>query len=173
MGDSSSVAPPTGFSAVTSVFVGVYDNTGLALTNPYSNAITVTIVSTNIRAGDVVQGDVNGVWQIIPTAAVVNGEATVLLTSGEPVEVTLPPVKIPTTTPASKIGKNIHEPNLQFGSIGSAVRLLQGILDKDGAKLVVDGIFGPLTEAAVKAFQSAHHLPADGIVGPATWRDLL
>ena len=175
LGDSSSVAPPTGFTAVTSVFIGVYDNTGLALPSAFSNAITVTMVSSNIKFGDVVQEDIDGVWQIITTAAVVNGEATVLLNSDVPIEVTLPPasINIPTNPPKGKKVRHINEPTLEFGSIGSAVKLLQGILDKDGAKLGIDGIFGPLTEAAVKAFQSAHHLPANGVVGQSTWRDLL
>jgi hypothetical protein len=56
---------------------------------------------------------------------------------------------------------------------GQAVHDLQTALDKHGAKLAVDGIFGPLTEAAVKAFQKSHLVPADGIVGPLTWSKLL
>ena len=38
--------------------------------------------------------------------------------------------------------------------------------------LVVDGIFGPLTEAAVEEFQQGASLPVDGIVGPQTWNAL-
>lgn len=32
----------------------------------------------------------------------------------------------------------------------------------------IDGIMGPITEAAIKAFQEVHDLDADGIVGPLT-----
>jgi len=44
--------------------------------------------------------------------------------------------------------------------------------------LVVDGIFGPRTEAAVRAFQTAIHadvpsMSVDGIVGPMTWQALV
>ena len=34
------------------------------------------------------------------------------------------------------------------------------------------GFFGPITEAAVIAFQSAHGFPANGIVGASTWAAL-
>jgi peptidoglycan hydrolase-like protein with peptidoglycan-binding domain len=37
----------------------------------------------------------------------------------------------------------------------------------------VDGIIGKNTIAAVKAFQTAHSLTADGIVGAKTWAALL
>jgi len=55
---------------------------------------------------------------------------------------------------------------------GLNVGVLQALLNRHGAKLVVDGIFGPLTEAAVKVFQKSHLIPADGIVGILTWAKL-
>jgi hypothetical protein len=60
--------------------------------------------------------------------------------------------------------------HLQRGSEGPAVAQLQQRLNEEGADpaLEVDGVFGPLTEAAVKVFQTAHGLEPDGIVGPLT-----
>jgi peptidoglycan hydrolase-like protein with peptidoglycan-binding domain len=53
------------------------------------------------------------------------------------------------------------------------VRSLQYLLDAHGAKVAADGVFGANTEAAVLAFQRAHHLTADGVVGPQTWAALI
>ncbi len=64
------------------------------------------------------------------------------------------------------------EPMLQEGDTGAAVKTLQTRLNAWGATLAVDGDFGPLTLAAVKAFQTAHQLSVDGIVGPITWAAL-
>jgi lysozyme len=56
---------------------------------------------------------------------------------------------------------------LKKGMHGELVKTLQ-----KGLKITVDGDFGPGTEAKVKAFQSAHKLTADGVVGKVTWNTL-
>jgi peptidoglycan hydrolase-like protein with peptidoglycan-binding domain len=58
---------------------------------------------------------------------------------------------------------------VSFGSTGMDVKLIQAQLNLNGAQLAVDGIFGPLTQAAVISFQRAHGLEADGMVGSLTW----
>ena len=39
--------------------------------------------------------------------------------------------------------------------------------------LVVDGIFGPNTQAGARAFQKSNGLTVDGVIGPKTWAKLL
>ncbi len=63
-------------------------------------------------------------------------------------------------------------PTLYFGSSGVAVRALQRLLVSNGYTVRVDGIFGALTETAVKAFQNQRNLAVDGVVGQRTWRAL-
>ena len=63
-------------------------------------------------------------------------------------------------------------PLIKKGSSGAAVKKLQQILNGKGYKLSVDGDFGPATEAAVKAYQKANGLEADGEVGEHTWASL-
>src|SRR5690349_1511045 len=61
--------------------------------------------------------------------------------------------------------------NLSQGSVGTEVRTLQTELNRQlfpRPNLAVDGIFGPLTRAAVVAFQKQAGLSPDGIVGPLT-----
>jgi peptidoglycan hydrolase-like protein with peptidoglycan-binding domain len=71
-------------------------------------------------------------------------------------------------------------PTIQKGSQGEAVKLAQTRLKQRAYDLgPIDGIFGPKTEAAVKAYQTDRHPPKpltvsfplaiDGVVGPKTW----
>jgi peptidoglycan hydrolase-like protein with peptidoglycan-binding domain len=59
------------------------------------------------------------------------------------------------------------------GATGDVVRRLQRALRRTPElELVVDGIFGPMTERLVINFQKAESLSPDGIVGPITWHAL-
>lgn len=64
-------------------------------------------------------------------------------------------------------------PVLRQGASGTAVVTLQTRLEAWGFRSVAaDGNFGPATLAAVKSFQAAHSLVADGVVGALTWAAL-
>jgi peptidoglycan hydrolase-like protein with peptidoglycan-binding domain len=75
-------------------------------------------------------------------------------------------------------------PTLRRGSRGKAVKMLQDILVSNGflgaagkrlgrvSSTRADGIFGAVTESAVKDLQQRYNLPVTGIVDPATWEVL-
>jgi peptidoglycan hydrolase-like protein with peptidoglycan-binding domain len=81
---------------------------------------------------------------------------TASLASGSSVNPSAPNPEPATTTE--------HVIVLSSGSEGRQVRLLQEAL----GHVVVDGIFGPETEEAVRNFQASRGLTVDGIVGPQT-----
>ena len=54
------------------------------------------------------------------------------------------------------------------GSRGDMVKQIQKALAAGGYKVIVDGIFGVITEEAVRNFQADKGLKVDGIVGVAT-----
>jgi peptidoglycan hydrolase-like protein with peptidoglycan-binding domain len=69
-------------------------------------------------------------------------------------------------------------PLVRKGELQHPVRTLQYLLRARGHNVTVDGIFGPKTDDAVRAFQQALHqdipsVTVDGIVGPVTWRALV
>jgi len=67
----------------------------------------------------------------------------------------------------------LNRPTVRRGDSGPVVEHLQQTLKKLGYDPgPIDGIFGYLTERAVKNFQAAQGLRIDGIVGPKTWAAL-
>jgi hypothetical protein len=65
------------------------------------------------------------------------------------------------------------EPVVKIGSGGPAVRRVQRALNAAvRGELPVDGIFGPATTAAVRAYQREVGLPRTGVVAADTWASL-
>lgn len=67
-------------------------------------------------------------------------------------------------------------PRISRASQGDAwdrIGALQKLLNARGAHLKNDGEFGAATESAIKKFQRAHGIKADGVVGPQTWPKLI
>ena len=63
----------------------------------------------------------------------------------------------------------IPKPTLKKGNKGTRVKQMQNFLNWCGAGLVVDGLFGKKTDAALRAFQKKEGLYIDGIYGPKTY----
>lgn len=80
----------------------------------------------------------------------------------------------PKTWKALRAKQPVDLPILGRGSQGALVRRVQEVLNMGTSfNLVLDGIFGPKTEAAVKQIQSSSAIEVDRsgqpIVGPKTW----
>ena len=101
----------------------------------------------------------------VATAPVVTPAPTAVISPAPiaaPAPVTPAPVAVPAVavTPAKK-------PTLKVGSKGNWVKALQKKLG-----VTADGAFGPKTQAALKAYQTKHGIPATGITDAKTWAKL-
>ena len=128
-----------------------------------------------------------GKGKVIEAAGTESGVYTSNLTAGKwtyygklkNVEYDLPayaeiPVSAP-STPSDDKSSTVSEPTLRKGNKGDWVTILQNKLMLLGyalPKFGADGDFGQETLSAVKAFQKAHGLLADGVVGKQTWAAL-
>jgi peptidoglycan hydrolase-like protein with peptidoglycan-binding domain len=72
---------------------------------------------------------------------------------------------------------NVSLPTLNIGSTGDFVKKAQIRLNRNrpagSSVIAIDGQYGPLTENAVRQFQSNHPpLIVDGVIGRKTWKAL-
>lgn len=80
----------------------------------------------------------------------------------------------PTTAATPPQTVTLPAATLKLGDHGNAVKQLQRALGSLGHPVgTIDGVFGTSTERALVAFQTAHHLSPDGVLGPATRTALL
>ena len=85
----------------------------------------------------------------------------------------------PPTPPPVEPGPIYPGTPLRIGTTGENVRIMQTYLNALASvypnipRVNADGVFGPLTEAAVIAFQRQFGLAADGVVGPVTWNAIV
>jgi hypothetical protein len=85
-----------------------------------------------------------------------------ILTGTAPAPVLIPALEPPTP------GRPAGRPTLRRGASGPLVSEIQTKLRMS----IVNGKFGPMTEAEVRKFQRANGMVPDGIVGPKTWAAL-
>lgn len=83
----------------------------------------------------------------------------------------------PAPAPEPKPEKSISGlPVVKSGSKGDAAEIVQAALIERGfscGSSGIDGVFGTASVAALKKYQTAQGITADGICGPATWGHLL
>lgn len=89
-------------------------------------------------------------------------------------------IEIVTGTPIRGILESYPGTPLRSGSTGPFVTQIQSALNRISQNYPaipkidpVDGIFGPQTESAVRQFQEIFSLTPDGIIGPATWYQII
>jgi hypothetical protein len=85
-----------------------------------------------------------------------------------------PPAAPKPPPPPAETRLNVQLVQVQEGNQGAPVSALQMLLNGHGHPVgAVDGIFGPKTQAAVRAYQTQLRLSVDGIAGVHTWGNLL
>jgi len=152
---------------------------GDPLGGPASVALPAAVVGANVDVTvNFVSPDAPGTYRSNWQAQTSSGERFggqfyVQIIVPEP---TLAPTIAPTAAPtiAPTAAPVVSDwPTYHNGNKGPNVYALQSLLKAEGASITADGIFGVATQEAVRTFQTAHNLTADGIVGEKTWRALI
>lgn len=119
------------------------------------------------------------VWKVVIGSAIAAVFGPALLSDGSKSEPTTLATSAPrivyvqqTTTTVPPTVWVTYTENAPLPPVSGDVVIIQQRLADLGYKVTVDGIYGPKTEEAVRAFQTDHQLFVDGIVGPVTTKAL-
>jgi peptidoglycan hydrolase-like protein with peptidoglycan-binding domain len=128
-------------------------------------------VISNRRIGSGPAGPAPGVWRPYTGINPHNHHCHISIMYGALADDVAPWAIDGTTVPdpATAAAYVAPPPTLRMGDRGVDVETMQTMLPG----VAVDGDFGPVTAAALKAFQARSGLVSDGICGPMTWKALL
>ncbi len=106
------------------------------------------------------------------SSAVTASTATTVTTVATPV--TAETGTTVTTTATTTGSREVTSPSdsVRLGDTGPGVEQIQTALKAAGYDIESDGVFGPVTDRAVRDFQQKNDLAVDGVVGPKTWAKL-
>ncbi|MEM8535559.1 MAG: peptidoglycan-binding domain-containing protein, partial [Chloroflexota bacterium] len=160
------------------IFVGLFASLLLAACANQEQAVSPTAVATDETATVPSEPQATTVPATNVPAVTTEPRATVIpateipdISEATPDTAAPAPEAIPpgATTPALERSLALQEPRLKGDDVQSAQQQLEALGYAIGE---VDGIYGPQTEAATRAFQARNSLTVDGIVGPQTWEQL-
>lgn len=141
----------------------------------YGDATFAAVSRFQVDAGLVADGVVGpSTWQrLLPTPSSLE-QSSPQLSPGATAESPGTTGQPGTVRPAVSSGTAGDLPILRLDDLSPDVSMLQQRLKELGFYMgLVDGDFGAQTEEAVQQFQRQAGLEADGVVGPATWTELL
>ena len=149
-------------------------------------AVTSADLGAFIAVGETATNTVSTTTVFSPTTAAIASAPSPTPTPGatSTPTPTTPAVSDPMVSGTPKVGSTLTastgtwtpvSPYQDFGPTfsGYYVRNIQTALKGAGISVVVDGIYGPNTRAAVTTFQTNKGLTVDGIVGPQTWNAMV
>ncbi|MEI8328052.1 MAG: 6-bladed beta-propeller [Candidatus Taylorbacteria bacterium] len=183
-GDNLSVIANGSFTFASGLHNGDAYNVTV-LTQPYGQTCTVSSGSGTVSAGDVMGVSVTCSDNAVVPTPTPTPSVTMSYSSSGGGSTYVPPIMLATTTPTVPGCPSgfICKPNpkatvlppftftldISSGSSGDEVLHLQQLLNSLAYLFVTPtGYFGPKTEAAVKAYQTAREISPLGIVGPIT-----
>lgn len=84
--NASRIPPPVGTTTVVSFFIGAY-RYGAKVTGTFRHSITAVVLGSKIKVVDQVWASTGGGWNLVRSASVTNGRATIAITSDPTIDV--------------------------------------------------------------------------------------